>query len=223
MDINLKDDEVYTIIDALDFYSRIWIGQYDTILREIRWYKNCSQLDSFEYELKTLLLNIRHNLLPELDNYGIYASHGIFSSEINYKAAVAYNMQQEFRYKLAYFNHPEGGITVDFNSPMKAELDPNPFPNATCNKIDDNVIVTLTINKEQLEIIINALSIKKAQLKGLVSDIFKYYTDNKNIIRLAEKINTIFASIDNEMDNLLNNDISKIDNIINSLSKVFIN
>ena len=127
-------------------------------------------------------------------------------------------MQQEFRYKLAYFNHPEGGITVDFNSPMKAELDPNPFPNAACNKI-----VTLTINKEQLEIIINALSIKKAQLKGLVSDIFKYYTDNKNIIRLAEKINTIFASIDNEMDNLLNNDISKIDNIINSLSKVFIN
>lgn len=218
MIIQFNKTEIYTIINALDFYSRIWIGQYNEILSNIRWYKNCSQLDSFEYELKTLLLNIRHNLLPELDNYGIYASHGIFSSEINYKAAVAYNMQQEFRYKLAYFNHPEGGITVDFNSPMKAELDPNPFPNAACNKI-----VILTINKEQLEIIINALSIKKAQLKGLVSDIFKYYTDNKNIIRLAEKINTIFASIDNEMDNLLNNDISKIDNIINSLSKVFIN
>ena len=29
-------------MQALDLYSRIWIGQYDHILWDLRWYRNCT-------------------------------------------------------------------------------------------------------------------------------------------------------------------------------------
>ena len=164
MELQFSKNEMYIIINALDFYSRIWIGQYDKILSDIRLYRKCSQLDKLDNDFKYLLFNIRHLTLPEIDSYGWNGSYGIFSPDINFKAAVAYNMQQEFRYKLAYFLHPEGGVTVDFCTPMPAELDPYPFPKAKCEKIKDEIFVNININKEQLEIIKNSLKIEIEKL-----------------------------------------------------------
>ena len=41
---------------------------------------------------------MREITLPELNGYDFCASHGIFSSERDVKAAVAYDLQQEMRF-----------------------------------------------------------------------------------------------------------------------------
>lgn len=215
MIIQFNKTEIYTIINALDFYSRIWIGQYNEILSNIRWYKNCSQLDNFEYEFKNLLMNIRHHLLPGLDNEGFYASYGIFSPEINYKSAVAYNMQQVFRYTVAYFEHPEGGITIDFNTPLKAKLDPYPFPKAECCKIDNKTIINIDINKKQLDIIYEALNIQIAELETDMTKLFRYYTEDEKILCLTEKLNNIFKNIDATNEKIIIKHKTDIENILN--------
>ena len=44
-ELEFTDNEIRIVLNALDFYSRIWIGQYDHMLWDLRWYRNCSQLD----------------------------------------------------------------------------------------------------------------------------------------------------------------------------------
>lgn len=41
------------------------------------------------------------------------------------KAAIAYDMQQEFRYRRAWFLNPEGGNTVDFGRPLPCDDAPD--------------------------------------------------------------------------------------------------
>lgn len=191
--------EMYKIIDALDFYSRIWIGQLDAILRDIRWYRNCRQLDALEPEFTHILIRMRNALFPELQSYGLYyVSYGIFSDKINYKAAVAYDMQQEFRYKMAYFLKPEGGISVDFHPPMHADLDPYPAPIGNCYEKDGEIYEEIEVCDEQYEIIQNALKIRELMYAGKFVEMFTYYTDNEYVLELADKFAELMADVEVE-------------------------
>lgn len=190
--------EMYKVINALDFYSRIWIGQLDAILREIRWYRNCRQLDALEPEFLNILIRMRNAMFPELQMYGFHASHGIFSDEIHFRAGVAYDVQQEFRYKMAYFLHPEGGISVDFNTPMHADLDPYPAPKCKCYRKDEEVFAEIEVCDEQYEIIQNALKISELMYTGEFVEMFKYYTDNEYILELAEKFTKLMSDVEIE-------------------------
>lgn len=155
--------------------------------------------------------------MPGLDNEGFYTSYGIFSPEINYKAAVAYNMQQVFRYTVAYFEHPEGGMTIDFNTPLKAKLDPYPFPKAECCKIDNQIIINIDINKEQLDIIREALNVQIAELETDMIKLFRYYTENEKILCLTEKLNNILKNIDITNEKIIINHKTDIENIFQKL------
>lgn len=215
MKFTFSKEEMYTIINSLDFYSRIYIGQYDRILSDIRWYKSCRQLDDITYETTIPLKEIRHILLPELDKYGWNGSHGIFSDEIDYRAGVAYDMQQEFRYKLAYFEHPEGGISVDFTRPMQVKKDPYPFPYAECFQEGDEIFETIKIYAKQRDIIIDALKIQKAKLTCEIKELFSYYTKNKSVLKLADQLTQILSEIDDSSIP----DITIINEILRKLEK----
>lgn len=110
-------DDASNISIALDFYIRVLIGQYDVLsgnsyrLSEVGGIYSGSEADRF-------LLQIRDILLPELSNYGPYGSHGVYSPHRDIRAGEAYNIYQELRYRRAYFNHPEGGYSVDFDTPQ---------------------------------------------------------------------------------------------------------
>ena len=130
--LELRGEEVYSVINTLDLYSRIWIGQYDHIMYEMRWIKDCSKLDTWENQLTDLFKAIRQITLPGLAFYGFSGSYGIFSEERDIRAGIAYDLQQEIRYKKAWFENPTGGYTVDFRAPLPCEDDPYPFPQAAC-------------------------------------------------------------------------------------------
>ena len=55
-ELEFTDNEIRIVLNALDFYSRIWIGQYDHMLWDLRWYRNCSQLDAVDDTLRSKFL-----------------------------------------------------------------------------------------------------------------------------------------------------------------------
>ena len=135
-ELEFTNNEILIILQALDLYSRIWIGQYDHILWDLRWYRNCNQLDELDKTLRREFLDIRNIVLPGLYEYSLNGSYGIFSPDRDTKAAIAYDMQQEFRYRRAWFLKPEGGYTVDFGRPLPCNDDPCDFPKADCYDVD---------------------------------------------------------------------------------------
>ena len=100
--LELTNEEVYTVIDALDFYSRIWIGQYDEINSLLRLH-GFMKSESHKIEnRKGDYLKLRNILLSSLENEDFNCSLGIWSSETNSLAKSAYDMQQIIRYTQAF-------------------------------------------------------------------------------------------------------------------------
>ena len=195
MKIVLRGSEIDHVINALDLYSRIWIGQYDHIMYEMRWRKTCDEIDRQEKKLIGLFMAMREITLPELNGYDFCASHGIFSSERDVKAAVAYDLQQEMRYKKAWFEKPEGGYTVDFNTPIPCEDDPYPFPEAFCRTEKEMTVLETEMTAGQSDIIINAFEIQCCIENGDFKKVFSYYTEDERALGYAQRITDIYSQI----------------------------
>ena len=194
--LTFTEEEIRRILEALDFYSRIWIGQYDHILWEMRWMKDCDKLDLFDEAIRKKFIKMRQIILPALEDYPLSASFGIFSDKRDVKVAIAYDMQQEFRYKKAWFLHPEGGYTVDFGSPLPCEDDPCVFPKAECYRENGEFRIRVTIEEVQLSIMIDALQVRALADQGQMRKVFSYYTDDSCALSLADDITDIFMGID---------------------------
>lgn len=193
-----SQDEILKIVKALDFYSRIWIGQYLEIDDEITWLKKEAPNEILETKITSLLLKIRSKLLP-LSNRDIgqtlYASYGIFSNKIDERAGTAYDMQQAIRYTLAWFLQPEGGWTVDFGEPLRAGRI-YPVPTASCTKNDKNIEMDVFLSdKSQFTIIENAIEILNLVRSGKIEKLFSYYTDDKEALLTASEIEKVYAKI----------------------------
>ena len=96
-ELEFTDNEILIVLNALDFYSRIWIGQYDHMLWDLRWYRNCSQLDALDDTLRRKFWDIRNIILPGLRKYSLNGSYGIFSRLFrNYPLLLLYPMYLNF-------------------------------------------------------------------------------------------------------------------------------
>lgn len=193
-----SQDEILKIVKALDFYSRIWIGQYLEIDDEITWLKKEAPNEILETKITSLLLKIRSKLLP-LSNRDIgqtlYASYGIFSNKIDERAGTAYDMQQAIRYTLAWFLHPEGGWTVDFGSPLRAGR-VYPVPKASCVNNDGNIEMEVSLtDKSQFAIIEDAIEVLDLVRSGKIEKMFSYYTDDKEALLTASEIEKVYTKI----------------------------
>lgn len=191
-------EEITDIIRALDFYSRIWIGQYLEIDNEIIWIKKHSYHEILDAKIIPLFLQIRNRLMPEsIRDIGqtLYASYGIFSDKVDERAGTAYDMQQVIRYTLAWFLHPEGGWTVDFGTPIKASR-VYPIPTASCTKDNENVEMNVCLSDEsQFVIIENALKILECVRNEKIQQMFSYYTDDKEALSTAAEVEAVYAKI----------------------------
>ena len=197
-ELEFTDNEILIILQALDLYSRIWIGQYDHILWDLRWYRNCNQLDELDKTLRREFLDIRNIVLPGLYEYSLNGSYGIFSPDRDTKAAIAYDMQQEFRYRRAWFLKPEGGYTVDFGRPLPCNDDPCDFPKADCYDVDGEFRIKIYIVDTQLKVIIDALNIGILESDCQIRKLFEYYTDDQEALQIAEKVTELLTSIELE-------------------------
>jgi len=124
--ITLDEYQAHIVKNATEFYSRVLWGQFGEINNAV----NSAQLEKVFHEQgeqamheqfdelierrdrsEDILKDARQVLFPELHALGHY---GLGYSE---RTDVAFNVYQAIRYAFAWKNHPEGGITVDFNKP----------------------------------------------------------------------------------------------------------
>ena len=191
-------DEILKIVKALDFYSRIWIGQYLEIDDEMIWLIKKTYDDVRENEIIPLFLQLRNRLMPEsIRDIGqtLYASYGIFSDKIDERAGTAYDMQQVIRYTLAWFLHPEGGWTVDFGLPLMAGR-VYPLPKASCIKNGGDIEMEVSLSdKSQFTIIEDAIEILDLVRSGKIEKLFSYYTDDKEALLTASEIEKTYMKI----------------------------
>ncbi len=97
MAYNLQISEIQArvLINALDAYSRIYLGQFDTAI-----------LDQFLFspDVSGPQMNAARKLLDEtkkvITGHDSNASFGIHSTEVSDKARVAYDLQQVIRHQL---------------------------------------------------------------------------------------------------------------------------
>jgi hypothetical protein len=119
MKIELNEKQARTMVEALDLYSRILIGQFEDVGRLAITYNvtfgDKSDYESF-HEFSDRIRELKEELLKIPQN----ASFGIYNESVHNNARVAWDMQQVIRHNLAWKRTPEGGHTVDFVKPHKS-------------------------------------------------------------------------------------------------------
>ena len=123
--------------------------------------------------LRRKFWDLRNITLPGLCKYSLNGSYGIFSPDRDAKAAIAYDMQQEFRYRRAWFLNPEGGYTVDFGRPLPCEDDPCDFPKAECYDVNGEFRIKVYIDDTQLGVIIDVTPATIRDIHKLLRNCFQ--------------------------------------------------
>jgi hypothetical protein len=134
--ITLNLDQAYMLMNAMEFYARVHIGQFDAISREFTAHADCNgksrdwlwKNDCTRKELEFYLNKSRELIFPELKSVGVYGSHGIYSTEISPYAHDAWDLYQVIRRELALHREPNPtSFSNSYNHPMKSS-ETNPLP-----------------------------------------------------------------------------------------------
>jgi len=119
--LTFNEEQARLIVQAMDAYSRLSIGQFDAAIGST-WMHKILEVDRKEVEYHC---NQLKKIFTGMDHPG--ASYGIYSKEILDRARIAWDIQQVVRNRLAWDKNPEGGFTVNFDSPMKSSEQPLPM------------------------------------------------------------------------------------------------
>ena len=118
--VTLTPEQARAVITAIDFYMRVRMGQFSEI-GSIFWDR-----DGRDDRVTERLNQIKGVIYPNLPGPG--AAHSI--SGVPYKdAKVGYDILQVIRHAMSWHEAPQGGITVNFDSPLFVS-DSNPRPKA---------------------------------------------------------------------------------------------
>lgn len=112
------------IRNALDFLSRVHIGQLDSMYWLLLWHGRSRERVQELQVLKDIILR---EVKPLVTDMPPNASWGISSPEVAERARIAFDIQQVVRYRLAWDEEPNGGATVDFYEPMRTSSE-EPMP-----------------------------------------------------------------------------------------------
>lgn len=117
--LNISDIQANVIKNACEFYSRVFMGQIkyiaDILMNEIDLERICKLRQELE-RLEPLITGLPPN-----------ASWGITSREISEDARISFDILQVIRHYLAWKNHPQGGVTVNFHTPLKTACEDLPI------------------------------------------------------------------------------------------------
>lgn len=112
----------HIVVDALDLYSRVGLGQLEEISSLARFglltnaNGDAPSNDALE-DAEVYLRQTKRALFGFESN----ASHGIFSSKVNDRFRTAWGVLKAVRHRLAWDRTPSGGIQVSFDEPMREE------------------------------------------------------------------------------------------------------
>lgn len=113
--IIVTENQAQLINHALDLYSRLAVGQFDSIknhwgIGKMLWKK---QKDDYYYVGEEELKALRNKLFQFEDNKGLNYSYGIHNQEVDDSARVAFDILQVIRHELWKSNPNRSQITVD--------------------------------------------------------------------------------------------------------------
>jgi hypothetical protein len=115
--IRVNERQSQVIMDALDLYQRILMGQF----QEIDSLFTSSTKNTFREDrarkdaLKCHLDLARKQIYPELDAGAYYSILDIAHTPD--VARIAYDIRAQMDYVISWHRHPDGGITVNFDKP----------------------------------------------------------------------------------------------------------
>ena len=185
--------EVNICTEALDFYNRMFMGQYDNIISRLSWRQpKASDMHDDRYVSEHVLMAIREIVMKDtvLAGCGFNASLGIWHEQTDIKAVNSYDIQQIMRFNLAYAIHPEGGYSVDFGTPLiRGNL---PAIVCECEKMEDNYVEEITCTTKHLQILDDALLVFSLLHRMKMSSMFKYYTEDEIALELAGGLDKLF-------------------------------
>lgn len=115
--LTLTEEQAYTLWEALETYNRLMMGQFNAVTDLF------PARDFDRGKAAAALLEARQTVMPELDPRGY---HGIESREVRDRARIAFDVEQVLRHALSWHQHPEGGITVNFDKPYWTSPEPRP-------------------------------------------------------------------------------------------------
>lgn len=114
--VDMSVGQANVVLAALDLYSRLHMGQVDNVEMFYRLLGIKLNKTNQCRTVSQLCDDIKANVFPELSRDGFY---GITSDKIHDDARVAWDLIQAMRRPIAWKQHPEGGMTVDFDAPLK--------------------------------------------------------------------------------------------------------
>ena len=189
IELILQGSLINTAISSLDLYIRIHLGQFDSIgwLYQMNAEKYLTEDEKSERD--AMLLRLRNAVFPDLTHLPFHGSRGISSEKNSPKALDAYNLKCMIRSTIAWYHHPEGGYTVDFDYPFLAGR----CRNAVCNAAQKNGVdfIYLKVCSEQFHIMIDAAAVYMAVVKGDLLEAMRYYTEDVEALRMAKQSNKI--------------------------------
>lgn len=136
--IDLTDEQAKVLERALEFYTRIRNGQFKEIIwetQDIRLRESTPD-DPFDMRLaEAFAFELRSLLFKDLGrdpgaSYGVGHDH---------KADVSWDIYQTLRYVRSWDEHPEGGITVNFDRPLHTSSEPLPACSVLGKMKEDSV------------------------------------------------------------------------------------
>ena len=195
MQITLRNQEIAASIKALDFYSRIFIGQYGEIDFVLRQYRLGHEVDSqYEYarrQIYTGMRSIVFNNVPRISEWDLNGSLGIWSEDTDERAKNAYDMQQVIRYHDSWCRVPEGGTGRHFDEPLfGGNLSPIKCKCVMDGK--DEVMHVDMIKKEHMEILIASIEISLHLHQINIRKMMEYYTDDARVFALAKVVEKLY-------------------------------
>ena len=114
--LEMNQKQAIVLMDALETFSRIKMGQFDVI-------QTAFVLRDFDRQIASSYAKaLRRTIMPELSDNAYY---GIFSKEAG-TGAEAWDVYQVIRHAIAWKRNPRGGMTIDYDKPMAASKEPLP-------------------------------------------------------------------------------------------------
>lgn len=194
-EFEVTERQIHLLIDSLDMYSRIWMGQFCR-LREYLWmYRRLCHDSTFEACVEDLMFAVRALFNPKAAEVGHFGSLGIWSPEICELAVSAYDMQQVIRHEYSWFVHPEGDIGVSFDDPhLRGFL---PVPQATCHTLENGEVgMSISMEEEPLNILLDALLARKALLNLRTTDVMSLFTTDSRVLTVTRFVDDLFLEAD---------------------------
>lgn len=117
--LTLTASQAQTLVEALDMFSRIGIGQIHEVENVVTRYG----MDRKEHNYEAVR-NALDFVRRELMGFEPGGSYGIFHKKVHNVFKDAWDLQQVIRYVLAWTKNPEGGFGVNFHDPLKSGESP---------------------------------------------------------------------------------------------------